>query len=96
MKKICLECFTIEELIDQIKAALTDKTEKSLGPISESLLSRKQAADKLQITLPTLNSWTKEKRLIAYRMGSRIYYKDLEIIQSLKEIDHKKFKNQSK
>ncbi|MFC3809750.1 helix-turn-helix domain-containing protein [Lacihabitans lacunae] len=44
------------------------------------ILTRQQAADLLSINLSTLWAWTKSKKLTAYGVGNRVYYKYSEII----------------
>lgn len=93
MKKICLECFTLEELIEILRKEFSNSyTAKVVAVKNNDLLTRKQAAGKLQITLPTLNSWTKQQKIIAYRSGSRIYYKENELLASLQKVNHLKYK----
>lgn len=95
MKKICLECFTLEELIEAITTLLKKsphKLESSENASKPKLLTRAQAAEMLDITLTTLNTWTKQEKITAYRQGSRIYYKEEELLASLKEVNHKHYK----
>ena len=51
--------------------------------INEVLLSRKETSQLLKISLPTLYRWTKDGTLTSYYMGSRVYYKYSEIMESL-------------
>lgn len=50
------------------------------------LLSRKEAAQFLSISLSTLKNWTYSKVVIGYRLGGKVYYKKQELIKSLKPI----------
>jgi len=95
MKKICVECFTLEELIEAITALLKEsphKIEASGNTVKSKLLTRAEAADMLDITLTTLNTWTKQEKIRSYRQGSRIYYKEDELMASLKEVNHRNYK----
>jgi len=95
MKKICVECFTLEELIEAITALLKNsphKLESSENTLKPKLLTRAEAAEMLDITLTTLNTWTKQQKIKSYRQGSRIYYKEEELLASLKEVNHKHYK----
>ncbi len=95
MKNICLQCYTLDELIAAIKAAMTHpsaKPEETTNASDSKPLSRKEAAKLLGITLATLNAWTKQDRITAYRMGTRVYYKKEELISSLEKINHTKYK----
>jgi excisionase family DNA binding protein len=50
------------------------------------LLTRKQAAKLLGISLPTLLEWTKSGTITGYRIASRIRYKKDELENSLSQI----------
>jgi excisionase family DNA binding protein len=81
---------------DQLKTVIAETVEdilqrqlKSL-PIAEThkeqdcdLLTRKDAAKLLSISLPTLNEWSKNGQIKGYRIGTRVRYKRSEIIESL-------------
>lgn len=54
------------------------KTEKP--PV---VLTRKQTAELLSISLVTLRNWTAQGLLPSYQLGGRIYYKQKEIIAAL-------------
>jgi excisionase family DNA binding protein len=58
----------------------------------EDLLSRKQTAKVLGISLPTLHLWTLEGKIPAYRIASRVRYKRSEVEQSLTIIKSAKAK----
>jgi excisionase family DNA binding protein len=65
------------------------------NPITESetrYLSRKDVCLILKISLPTLNTWTKEGKLPSYRIGTRILYKPDEVNKALIKIEFKAFK----
>ena len=51
------------------------------------LLTRKQTADFLCISLPTLHDWTKTGIVKAHRIGNRVLYKIDEINNSLNQIN---------
>ena len=50
----------------------------------KKILTRKETAAFLSVSLTTLNRWTNEQLLIAYKLGGRVYYKEKEVIQALK------------
>ncbi len=52
---------------------------------SVRLLTRKEAANLLRVTLPTLHHWSKTGIIQAYYLGGRIYYKESELISSLQK-----------
>jgi hypothetical protein len=54
----------------------------------QPLLTRQQAADFFQITLPTLHAWTQQKLIFSYVIGGRVYYKKSELQDSIKRRDY--------
>lgn len=48
--------------------------------------SREEASEMLKTSLTTLNTWTKSGLIKAHRLGGRVYYKHVEIINAMKEI----------
>lgn len=73
-----LRAIISREIRDAIKELPTQNTQAV-----EILLTRKEAADKLNISLVTLNDWTKRGMIPAYTIGGRVLYKDSELEQSL-------------
>jgi excisionase family DNA binding protein len=51
-----------------------------------SLFSREETAKMLCISLPTLNEWTKQGIIKAFRIGNRVLYKLEDINDALTEI----------
>ena len=49
----------------------------------EQLLTRKQTAELLNVTLATLNDWSKDGKLKSYGIGNRVYYKKNEVLEAL-------------
>ncbi|WP_274474212.1 helix-turn-helix domain-containing protein [Mangrovimonas aestuarii] len=73
----------IEEVLEQkLKGVQTPTTQKK----EYTLLSRKDTAKLLCVSLPTLHDWTKTGIIKAHRIGSRVLYKEYEILESLKQI----------
>jgi len=52
---------------------------------SVKLLTRKEAAILLRITLPTLHHWSKTGLIQAYYLGRRIYYREEELLRALQK-----------
>jgi len=50
------------------------------------IVTRKEAAQMLSISLTTLKSWTDLGLLKSYKLGGRIYYKENEVLESLEPI----------
>jgi excisionase family DNA binding protein len=69
----------IREVLGEFEVSKSDQMK-----LSGELYTRKQLAEYLQISLPTLHTWTKEGRLKSYRIGNRVLYKKEEVNDSLK------------
>ncbi len=94
MAKITFQTFEVADFEKAINKALGkafkdfplhQKTEKL------ELFSRKETAKTLCISLPTLNQWTKDGVITAYRIGNRVLYKIEDIKSALTEIKVLKF-----
>ena len=65
--------------LEDIKKQIED-LKKHLQPKEPTeFLTRNEVADLLKINLSTVHNWTKNKTLIAYSIGARIYYKRTEV-----------------
>ena len=80
--------------VDQLASALIEKLSPQLAPKVKShlpddqYLTRKEISKKLNISLPTLNAYTKKGILQGYRVGVRVLYKKIEVDQSLIAINY--------
>lgn len=87
MEHFIFSNYTQEELRgfinEAVKEAIKDIQPPASTTQSETLLTRKETADKLKISLVTLNDWTKRGLLQSYLIGGRVLYKDSEIEASL-------------
>ena len=61
------------------------QTQTTQKPETE-LLTRKEAAKLLGVSLPTLSDWTKTGKVLGYRIATRIRYKKAELETSLSQI----------
>lgn len=80
---IILHGLTIDQLLSKIDSLIekrvSEKLDQLTPPKSNRFLTRKETALILQISLPTLNIWTKQEIIPSYRIQSKIYYKSDEI-----------------
>lgn len=87
MKDLFLSTYSPEEITgiihNAVREAVKDNLPATSTPPSEKLLTRKETADKLKISLVTLNDWTKRGIIQSYLIGGRVLYKDSEIEASL-------------
>ncbi len=77
------------DFLIQDKSSSKEKVEvvKNIQPIiDKDLLTRNEAKDFLNISLPTLNNWTKKGMIKSYGIGGRVYYKKNEILELLEEL----------
>ncbi|MFZ6664862.1 helix-turn-helix domain-containing protein [Peijinzhouia sedimentorum] len=84
--QLIFSTFTPEEIKGMIDSAVKDAitlmpNNASLEP--ETILSRKEAAEILKISLVSLNDWTRRGLLQSYSIGGRVYYKAKELEASL-------------
>uniref|UniRef100_UPI0039A72FAA helix-turn-helix domain-containing protein n=1 Tax=Ornithobacterium rhinotracheale TaxID=28251 RepID=UPI0039A72FAA len=55
--------------------------------IKETLLTRKETAQMLSVSLVTLNNWRKSGVLIPYRIGNKVRYKENEVLNALQAMN---------
>lgn len=94
MAKITLQTFEISDLEKAVFNSFK-KVLKDFPPFQKKekleLLSRKDAAKLLCISLPTLHQWTKDGVITAFRIGNRVLYKLEDINKALTQIKTLKF-----
>lgn len=87
MENIILSVVPLEAIKIQIAESVRIEMSKLLQPSlvnqSDELLTRKEAAKILGVSLPTILEWTKQGKVKGYRIGSRVRYKKFEIESSL-------------
>lgn len=74
-----------EEVVAQI-SGLMQSAQTPNPATGENYLTRKQTAEKLKVSLPTLNEYTKNGKINGYRFGVRVLYKQSEIEAALKNV----------
>lgn len=92
MQNVILSPIPLTDLVElignEVKKVLPIKEEPK--PQNETNLegyyTRKEVSDLFHISLVTLNKHTKNKRLNAHRIGSRVLYKKSEVLQALTTI----------
>lgn len=86
--------FNLSFPIDQLATAIAEKlqpyfsSEVKEQPKDESYRTRKETAEMLNISLPTLNEYTKKGILIGYKVGVRVLYKLSEIESALSQMKY--------
>ena len=88
MNKITLHNFELSDIKKVVEEVLENKLKGFSTPKKNELklLTRKNTAKFLCISLPTLHEWTKSGIVKAHRIGNRVLYKQDEVHQALKQI----------
>jgi len=97
MDTLILQGTTVDEFLNRVKETVSEtlrseRTENSPKQIKPNYLTRSEVAGRLNISLPTLNEYTKKGLIPAYRFGSRVLYKESEVDSALIQITTNKFK----
>lgn len=96
VENVFLSAIPLEQLKILISEAVGSEFNKHLINVNPAttteLLTRKDAAQLLGISLPTLLDFTKSGKVTGYRIGTRVRYKRSELEQSLKQIQSVKGK----
>jgi excisionase family DNA binding protein len=95
VKTLQIEGITAETLLSKfeaIQAQISELREKDKpNPLQENkLITRKETARILGVSLVTLHSWVNKNILKAYRIGNKVRFKENEVLESLQEINPKK------
>mgnify|MGYP000368524588 FL=1 len=88
-KTIQITEVTIDELAEKVSDILLLKIENYLKelekPKNNKLLTRKEVAVMLRVSLVTIGVWSKVGVLNPIRMGNRIFFKEQEILNTLEQ-----------
>ena len=85
-----IEGLTAEQLQEQfvkLHKELAGIRDKINGKSDNDLLTRKETADILKISLPTLWAWTNKGIIPAYRIGNKVRYKKADILTALHKMN---------
>ena len=90
-KEIYLKGILADELLDKIeeriKSAIRISQQNNSESNKEELLSRKETAKMIKVSLPTLNKWTRRGLIQSHRIGRRVLYKIEDIQTSISKRD---------
>ncbi len=82
----------------ELKDLISESVRKELENLHNTpkqeteLLTRKEVAEILSISLVTLNDWTKRGLIPALRIGSRIRYNKANVLESLRQVKTLKYR----
>jgi excisionase family DNA binding protein len=85
MENQILYSMKLVELLEKIEQII-DRRLETLRPSKQEAseyITRKEVADILKITLPTLRDWTRLGWLKSYKIGTRVLYKRKEVEQAI-------------
>jgi len=75
-----------QEILNDIKPLFEDLKKSYQPKKPNEYLSRKEVCSLIGINLSTLWSYTKQKKLISYGIGNRVYYKRTEVEAAIIEL----------
>ena len=96
--EIILSGISFEQLQDSFITIVQIEVQKIVSGLttapepSPELITRKETALILGISLPTLNEWTKTGILPAQRIGTRVRYNRATVYNSLKDVETLKYR----
>ena len=83
---------SIEELAELISEKLIDKIEHYLKEVNKSqnelLLTRKEVAKYLRVSITTIHHWMEYEILDPIRIGNRVYFKKQDILDLVEKRKH--------
>ena len=74
-----LDITALEEKLDTLINILSEQ----IAPENKKLITRRETAKILGVTLPTVIDWEKKGIITGYRIGNRIRYKEAEILEAV-------------
>ena len=80
----------IKEELHIFISVIRNTVDNTESTSSEKLLTKKEMADELDISLVSLTDWMKQGKIPYMRMGKRIYFKKNEVVNSMANFNHKK------
>lgn len=97
--KVILDGATIEDFVNILEARLVTSFEQKILTViqnktemKEAFLTRKEAAQKLGVSLSTLHALSREGTVQSYRLRGQIRYKESEIEGALEQVKNLKHK----
>ena len=90
MDKLVISQFSKEELQEILLKPILGRIEKIETDFEKSnidlVFTREQTAKRFNVDLSTLHRWTRQGKIVAHAIGSRIYYKESSIKGALIKI----------
>jgi excisionase family DNA binding protein len=90
---IILESITREELFSELRNIVSQALDKKLQTEApKDLMTKKEVAEKLRLSLPTVQRLMADGTIKGFRIGRRVLFHADQIDQALKEIHTLKYK----
>ena len=86
LKVVTVSLSVVETLVNDSNQLFYDKLSKQLGETQnqeKEILTRKAAAELLDISYPCMYDWIENGCLKPYKMGNRTYFKYSEVMEAL-------------
>ena len=65
--------------LDDIQNQINELSKSLQLKAADEYLTRTEAAEMLKCDISTIHNWTKKGKLIAHKLGNRVYYKSSQI-----------------
>lgn len=72
------------DLLDEWDASRQATTKKDVKEPEEVYLSQRETAKFLRVSLPTLISWKKTRKIPFYQKGKKVLFKKSEVLEAMK------------
>ncbi|WP_396177453.1 helix-turn-helix domain-containing protein [Flavobacterium sp.] len=76
-----------KEILSDFTGALQAYASSLQNPDKDTLLTRQQTADLLGVSLVSLWEWTRKDIIPAFRIGNKVRYKKLDVLESLQKMN---------
>ena len=89
-----IEIVSSENLREIIREVIVEEVPKLIPHRStgEKYYTRKEAAKRARITMPTLDKYIQEGKIKAHRLGRRVLFSEEEIKKAVEEMPYMKYK----
>jgi hypothetical protein len=97
MKEIIIKGFSTDDFFYEIRKIIKEESKKEIqnesdGSKKEKYASRKETADALKISLPTLWDYTRRGLIKSVKIGNRVLYRWSDIDAALIGMENKKWR----
>ena len=89
-----IEIVSSEDLREIVREVIVEEVPTLIPPRStgEKYYTRKEAAKRARITMPTLDKYIQEGKIKAHRLGRRVLFSEEEIKKAVEEMPYIKYK----